>query len=277
MPFLVFLVVATVTVKLSRPREQRPKMLAQVTFLAYAFLFASIFVMLIQTVLVLRLAPVAAVEAWAQVLGDRYFVIATMALMPLLHFLMVMAWLPYAVPTSAKARITTFVCVSLILAGLIGFGVTAEISENMSTYSLSELKAAGRLSPQLGEQFVNSIRENPLRMIRALIPLMLLFVILLIVGPIAEEFFWRGCALPFLERGLGARGAILITAAFFGSLHVEWNSLSLLELSRGLLLGILGLALGWLYTRKRSLVLCVLVHSFYNLAVLIVVFVMALR
>ena len=98
----------------------------------------------------------------------------------------------------------------------------------------------------LAEVFSKLIEESPLGGL----------VALAIVAPATEELFFRG----FLLRGfLGrhrTRTALIASAALFAFGHGNpWQFTSAL---------VLGLVLGWLYWRTRSIVPCLVGHSFYN-------------
>jgi membrane protease YdiL (CAAX protease family) len=80
-----------------------------------------------------------------------------------------------------------------------------------------------------------------------------------VLAPVCEEMLFRGVIL----RGFLARyprwHAIVASSLVFGAAH-----LNLYQLFVGLVLGVL---LGWLYERTRSLVPCIGLHAFYNAAV----------
>lgn len=79
-------------------------------------------------------------------------------------------------------------------------------------------------------------------------------VLLGLLVPIFEEFLYRGLVLGYLMRRLPAWLALAVTTALFAAGHSSW-----------LLSGLIGLALGLLYLRYRSVWLCVLVHGAHNL------------
>lgn len=81
-------------------------------------------------------------------------------------------------------------------------------------------------------------------------------VVFALLPAICEEFFFRGYALSGLRSGLGAGGALLITALAFGIHH---HSIHRLIISAGL-----GLLLGLLVIRYRSLWPAVLAHFLHN-------------
>ena len=71
-----------------------------------------------------------------------------------------------------------------------------------------------------------------------------------------EELTFRGFVLTGLQRAVGNRGAIVLTAVAFGAVH------TLLQQSLGAM--VVGIFLGYLALRTGSLVPCVIFHLFYN-------------
>jgi membrane protease YdiL (CAAX protease family) len=83
---------------------------------------------------------------------------------------------------------------------------------------------------------------------------------LLLVGvlaPVLEEWLFRGVLLPGLARNYGPTKAILQTSLLFGIIH--FNP------SQSLSAFLIGLFLGWVYLRTRSLWACILVHATNNI------------
>ena len=50
---------------------------------------------------------------------------------------------------------------------------------------------------------------------------LLLFLVVALLAPIAEEIFFRGLVLRSLERRMGTNGAIVVSAGLFGAAHLE--------------------------------------------------------
>jgi hypothetical protein len=76
-----------------------------------------------------------------------------------------------------------------------------------------------------------------------------------LVGPFLEELLFRGFLQSFLEQVLGARAALVVTAALFAGLHGV----------AGLpVLFLLALFLGWLQQRTRSLWVPWSAHALFN-------------
>jgi len=79
-----------------------------------------------------------------------------------------------------------------------------------------------------------------------------------VVAPLAEEFTYRGVLMMSLLRPLGGPGAIAVSSAVFALVHL------LIEPQAILALFLLGLALGYVTYRTRSLVAAVVAHSAFN-------------
>lgn len=85
-----------------------------------------------------------------------------------------------------------------------------------------------------------------------------------LLGPVLEEVALRGVLLGALERRVGAVAAVALTAVAFSLLHVSaWSFVPLTAL---------GLALGWLAVRSRSLWPAVILHVAYNALILLSAF-----
>lgn len=82
------------------------------------------------------------------------------------------------------------------------------------------------------------------------------FVTASIAAPIFEEIMFRGFLLPSLTRYFPVGGAIVISGVVFAIAH--------LSLAEALPLATLGIILGVVYTRSRSLLASIMVHSLWN-------------
>jgi membrane protease YdiL (CAAX protease family) len=83
-----------------------------------------------------------------------------------------------------------------------------------------------------------------------------------VVAPLLEEMLFRGIVLRgFLQR-YARWHAIVGSAVLFGAAH-----LNIYQFLVGL---VLGLVLGWLYERTRSLIPCIALHATYNTGTLFV-------
>jgi membrane protease YdiL (CAAX protease family) len=82
--------------------------------------------------------------------------------------------------------------------------------------------------------------------------------LLVVAAPVIEEALFRGVLLRgFLERYQPWK-AIVLSAGFFSFAHFN-----IMQLPASFAVG---LFMGWVYYRTRSLLLCMLLHAFHNLA-----------
>jgi uncharacterized protein len=79
-----------------------------------------------------------------------------------------------------------------------------------------------------------------------------------LLAPVLEEMLFRGVILRSFLRQYSKWSAIVGSATLFGFMHMN-----LYQFIVGLLIGIF---LGWLYERARSLLPCIALHSIYNTA-----------
>ncbi|MEM7793698.1 MAG: type II CAAX endopeptidase family protein [Cyanobacteria bacterium P01_C01_bin.118] len=96
------------------------------------------------------------------------------------------------------------------------------------------------------------------------IALLLFFLTAAVAAPLFEEVLFRGFLLPSLTRYMPVWGAILLSSFIFASAH--------LSLSEVIPLTLLGAVLGWVYTRSRNLLSPMLIHSLWNSATLVGLF-----
>ncbi len=96
------------------------------------------------------------------------------------------------------------------------------------------------------------------------IALLLFFLTAAVAAPLFEEVLFRGFLLPSLTRYMPIWGAILLSSFIFASAH--------LSLSEVLPLTLLGAILAWVYTRSRNLLSPMLIHSLWNSATLVGLF-----
>ncbi len=88
------------------------------------------------------------------------------------------------------------------------------------------------------------------------------FLLVGIWAPVAEEVFFRGFALSGFADRYGLTLAVVLSSALFALAHLDIASLAPTF--------ILGLALGWVYLRTRSIWPCIFVHGLHNTTALIV-------
>ena len=94
--------------------------------------------------------------------------------------------------------------------------------------------------------------------------LLILTALVTIIGPIAEELFFRGFAYPVFRKKIGVRNAILLVSFIFAMLHM--NIVSFFPILA------LGILLAYLYEKTGSIVPSIAVHIIHNSAVIFFVF-----
>jgi uncharacterized protein len=95
--------------------------------------------------------------------------------------------------------------------------------------------------------------------------LVIFFFTAAIAAPLFEEILFRGFLLPSLTRYMSVSTAIIFSAFLFAVAH--------LSLSEILPLTSLGIVLGVVYTRSRNILAPMLVHSLWNSATLVSLFI----
>ncbi|WP_416666504.1 CPBP family intramembrane glutamic endopeptidase [Egbenema bharatensis] len=89
----------------------------------------------------------------------------------------------------------------------------------------------------------------------------LFFFTAAVAAPVFEEILFRGFLLPSLTRYVPVWSAIGLSALLFALAH--------LSLSEVLPLAVLGMVLGYVYTRSRGLLAPILLHSLWNSATMV--------
>ncbi len=90
------------------------------------------------------------------------------------------------------------------------------------------------------------------------IPFLFVMSLLLgtVIGPVFEEIFFRGFCYPILRNRWGKFWAVVLSAAFFAGIHhsgfVFWP------------IFVLGVALAYLYEKRRSLIASITLHVMHN-------------
>lgn len=97
--------------------------------------------------------------------------------------------------------------------------------------------------------------------------MLLLFVLVPLLIPIIEEFFFRGVIFNFINRGLNGKKASVIayifSASVFGLAHFQGAS-SLMDLVVVVWSGLVGLLAAFLYVKNDSIIAPILLHVSYN-------------
>ena len=99
-------------------------------------------------------------------------------------------------------------------------------------------------------EFLNAARGQP-------VALALLVLIVGLVGPVAEEVFFRGFAYRAFKERFGVRVGVVLSALLFALIH--GNPIALLPIF------VAGVLLAWLYERTGSLAAPILLHCGNNL------------
>jgi hypothetical protein len=81
-------------------------------------------------------------------------------------------------------------------------------------------------------------------------------VVAIVLTPITEELFFRGFLQPALQRWVGPGYAIFLSAAFFAVAHMDVYAIPTML--------VMGIGLGYVYHRTRSLIAPVLLHAAHN-------------
>ncbi|PIQ82305.1 MAG: hypothetical protein COV76_04330 [Candidatus Omnitrophica bacterium CG11_big_fil_rev_8_21_14_0_20_64_10] len=92
-----------------------------------------------------------------------------------------------------------------------------------------------------------------------------LTLLVAVVGPVAEELFFRGLLYGWLRSRIGIFRGLLVSAFFFALLHGQVVAFFPILA--------LGLLLGWVYERSGSLAAPIAVHVFHNSGMLFLAFV----
>jgi membrane protease YdiL (CAAX protease family) len=87
--------------------------------------------------------------------------------------------------------------------------------------------------------------------------IILAFIALVVIAPLAEESIFRGLLLPAFAKKIGFIMAAIVTSIMFGAIHGQLNV--------AIVTFILGLLLAWMYKRTNSLWPAIMLHSLKNL------------
>ena len=95
------------------------------------------------------------------------------------------------------------------------------------------------------------------------IPIVEAMILGVVLGPILEESFFRGCLLPVLAGSLTNSLAVILTALVFALFHNPSNLSHWVSFSGS------GVAYGWIRMASRSTTATTLTHAAYNLVLLL--------
>ena len=83
-----------------------------------------------------------------------------------------------------------------------------------------------------------------------------LFAVGILIGPLAEELFFRGLFFPALKSRMSVFWAVIITAALFSTMHLNWAG--------WLPIFGLGILLAYSYEKTGSLLVPIFIHIIHN-------------
>jgi membrane protease YdiL (CAAX protease family) len=92
--------------------------------------------------------------------------------------------------------------------------------------------------------------------------LVLALIFAIVLAPIEEEIIFRGLLYAPLYRKVGRELAIVITSLIWTQTHFQ-------NLPTSISIFIIGIILGWLYSRSGSLLTTIILHSFKNSWILV--------
>jgi uncharacterized protein len=216
---------------------------------------------LVLLALVLVLASVATVpfgaDATALLLGNGVPTLlgATVILFATAAALLLVSWL-FVFRPRALAALPSFPGREPLHAAAVGVGwgiVAWVVSTLLIGIAAAALEAIGvEPEPQAAQ-----------RALEVLDPFLVVLAVV-IIGPIAEEIFFRGVVFNAWLREGGRRSAFIGSAALFAVIH--FSLLSLVPIF------VLGLALAWVYDRTRTLVAPIAMHMTVNAISVILAF-----
>ena len=113
----------------------------------------------------------------------------------------------------------------------------------------------GNIIGSVGETIFGLSSENPLDALLESLPLGMIFVVVVVIGPIVEEILFRKLLFDRLAQA-GDLYAILFTAFAFGAFHTNIYQFFYAVLA--------GAVLGYVYSRTRKLRYSIILHSMMN-------------
>ena len=147
--------------------------------------------------------------------------------------------------------------------GGIGIGLAAFLAVQPFLWLVEMLEERAARSGWIPDIPVQQILQVILKTHSAWV-LALAAIVAVVVAPISEELLFRGFLQPALGRWTGRWLAIILSAAFFAVAHMDLYAMPMLLA--------LGIALGYVYDRTRSLAAPVALHMAFNGMTLLSVF-----
>ncbi|WP_341526275.1 type II CAAX endopeptidase family protein [Nostoc sp. UHCC 0302] len=138
----------------------------------------------------------------------------------------------------------------LPLVGLVMLVILFSLSAYLVSFYLLSLVA-----PAFVEGIIRQVATNPSpKGSEPLVYQLLGGMVYVVIGPIAEEFIFRGIILQSWAAKWGVRSALVVSSLLFGILHANILGLSLF-----------GLIMGVLYIKTRTLIVPIACHALNNL------------
>lgn len=104
--------------------------------------------------------------------------------------------------------------------------------------------------------------NNPMKeLLSEPLSLVLVGILGVTIGPVAEEIVFRGFMQPLFVRSLGPVAGVLLAAALFGLMHLQEYGNSW---RHGVLIAAAGAAFGWMRQASGSTRAAALMHAAYN-------------
>lgn len=132
-----------------------------------------------------------------------------------------------------------------VMVGTLGFLILQTLLDGIDTYMLRNVR------PWPMQPALQAILHT-----KSSLTLGIAAFVAVVITPIAEELFFRGMLQPALQKWVGARYAIVLSAAFFALMHMDIYVIPIML--------VMGVVLGYVYYRTRSIIAPVLVHMAHN-------------
>ena len=146
-----------------------------------------------------------------------------------------------------------FVSFDFLDAFVIGLIWLFIIGVLVSTYAI----VAGKFGFKPSPEAVDSI---PRLFGNSLMGMILATFTAAVIAPFVEEIFFRGFLYPAIRKQVGVGWAIIISAVIFGFMHASvWKMVPIV---------LIGMILAYLYEKEKSLGPPIMLHAFYNFALI---------
>lgn len=132
----------------------------------------------------------------------------------------------------------------ILLGGVVGVGAQVAVIVGYGLWSL----LVGPLGADLPARQLAAKAEGP--------GIVVTVLLLVLVGPVAEELFYRGLLLRTLERLMSPAAALAVSSLVFAAVHFQVAQFAGLAVA--------GLAFGWLAQRSGRLGPAVAAHMAFN-------------